>query len=535
MNFIVFDTEDNSPELMKSGKSGFDKTVTQIAALSDDDTPREYYSRGDVSGFIKWLLKQPEKFIYAHNLQYDLGNIFGDNLDSFDMVMVGGRLIRASWRGKVFVDSFNVWPMSAKKIGKAFGLVKLEMDIHSREYVFRDVEIIRKAMLFAWQFVGIMGLPSLPPTLGGLSVKVWKAMGGQNCHDSSVLSRQALFGGRVELFKQHNDTPIQCYTDINSLYPFVMAVNEYPDMLEPQSELTKFGIADVTVRQPETDLTVLPVRSEEGMIIYPYGKFRGTWTIAEIRYAETCGLKIERVHEVMGTNSSMNPYSEFVERIYKQRLAANSEAEKLFFKLLMNNLYGRLSVSGKISRSVNQTKDNCNSGVPYGKKVLCEYLMPLSDEVNWSHGAHVTAYGRIELHKYMRKIGASNMIYCDTDSTIFDCPSRHIPFPTGKEIGAMKNEGWQVGGCETYAPKCYRLGENYKAKGVPVRLAEQFVKTGEVHFDLPFKLRESVRFFDNGNSKKLSVWRNVSRTRKSEYLRKELKNNRYFPCHFTNV
>ena len=78
MNFICFDTEDNSKELLQSGGSGFDKVVTQIAAITAEG--KRYHNRGDVAKFLEWLQRQPEKYIYAHNLQYDIGNLFSDKL-----------------------------------------------------------------------------------------------------------------------------------------------------------------------------------------------------------------------------------------------------------------------------------------------------------------------------------------------------------------------------------------------------------------------------------------------------------------------
>lgn len=556
-DFICFDTEDDSKELMEAGKSGFDKRVTQIAAIT---APGEkYYNKGDVPKFLEWLRRRKEKFIYSLNIQYDLGNLFGDEIDKLDVVMVGGRTIRATWGNKVFVDVFNIWPMSAKKLGKAFGLEKLETEnmAEDKEYVFRDVEIIRQAMLFAWKFVDSLGLKYLPATLGGLCIKVWQNWGGENVHDSSELSREAYYGGRVELFKSHDDSGEIAWTDINSLYPFVMQ-QRFPAMLEDMgTQLTEYGIATVTMSQPKASIVTLPYRNAKERILYPWGKFKGTWTVAEIREAEANGARIEKVWQVMGCNDYIIPYSTFVNRLYNLRLESKSEAEKLFYKLLMNNLYGRLGTSGTIGRSVWQNDRNKYDGVPYGDKVLVNYNMPLSEETNWSHAAYVTAYGRIELLKYMRTIGATNLIYTDTDSTIFDCPGlsrsrQQVPFATGNKLGEMKLEqrcsvcgqkyvkedcaahdgkplDWWTG-CETYAPKLYKANNVFKAKGVPVKHAEKFIKTGHAEFDLPFKMREAIRFFDRKNSRKLSVWRNVQKFRRESYDRKSLTDNRFFPC-----
>lgn len=527
--FICADTEDDSKEIMQSGGDPFKKRVTQIAAITAEG--KRYYNKGDIKAFLRWITQQPEPFIYFHNVQYDLGNLFGKELDKLDCTLVGGRMIKAVWGKKTFLDSFNMWPMSVKAIGKAFHLEKIETHsmANDKEYVFRDVEIILKAMTFAWNIALLAGLKRLPNTFGTLGVKLWQAWGGSNCHDSLELSREALYGGRVELFKPHDETGKVAYTDINSLYPYVMQ-KDYPGPLEDcETNLAEHGIAHVTMSQPETDLPVLPLRGKDGRILYPWGKFSGVWTLPELREAEKRGARIIKVHQCYGTNEVSKPYKFFTDRLYKARLASESTAEKTFFKFIMNSLYGRLGTTGVIGRTVYQTDRNCNDGVPFGEKVLVSYSMPLSEETNWCHAAYVSGYGRLELLKYLTLIPGKDRIYCDTDSTIFDCASGKIPFPIGPELGKMKLEGWQPG-AEVFAPKLYHAGDTWKAKGVPQRLARQFIEQKLVHFDLPFKYREAVAFFDRKNSKRLSVWRTVEKRMITGYNRKKLVNGHFYPC-----
>lgn len=529
--FLCFDTEDDSKECMApgSGKTGFDKKVTQIAAITAEG--KRYYNRGDVKDFKRWLGQQPETYIYSLNIKYDLGALFGDALDELDQTLVGGRVIKAVWGKKVFLDVFNIWPMSVKMLGKAFGLEKIETEdmAHDKEYVFRDVEIIRLAMLFVWEYCREIGLEKCPNTLGSLCVAIWKEWGGTNCHDSTDLCREGLFGGRVELFKRENDSRHICWTDINSLYPSVM-LGAFPGPLEVwrKKRLPRFGVAQVTVAVPKMALCPLPLRREDGMILYPWGKFTGTWPICELNNAVEMGVKIVKRHACYGTDEATYPYKDLFQRLYANRLKSKSPGEYEFWKRLMTTLHGRLGTKGKIGRTVWQTEKNKNHGVPFGERVLVTYQMPLNEEINWCHAAYVSAYGRIAILRYMRLIGAESMIYCDTDSAIFDCPTKKIPFETGKELGQMKLVGWEKH-CETFAPKMYHIGKTWKAKGVPVRLAREFITQGAVEYDMPFNMREAIAFFDRGNIKKLAVWRRVRKERKTTYTRKKLVGNRYFP------
>jgi len=570
--FICFYTEDNSEELAKQVKAGvpgvtmFDKKVTQIAAITAQG--KKFYTPGFIGNFLEWLLAEAKSmmreqkvttiYVYALNVQYDLGNLFGDILDVLDCTLVGGRMIKAVWGPITFVDVWNIYQCSVKKLGETFGLEKLETKNMATDqaYVYRDVEIIHAAMLYVWKFAARMGLSGVPPTMGSLGVNLWKQWGGETIHHSNEMTRDAIYGGRVELFKTRNDCSDVRYCDINSLYPTMMT-KEFPGELEDTGkELLRLGIAHVTIKIPKRDIMVLPWRSPDGKILYPWGELTGVWTIAEIRAACKRGAKILEVHQVLSTNEGFYPYREYMRRVYRIRKESKSKTEKNLFKLLMNTLYGRTGTTGVIGRTVTQTEENQDEGICFGSRVLINYSMPLGAEVNWSHAAYITSYGRLELLKYLELIGAEKLIYCDTDSVIFDAPGGIIPFPTGPELGQMKietkcsvcNEGWHPdkpceGGieienwenCITYAPKMYKLAAQHKAKGVPKKLQREFIEKGKASFDLPYKFREAVTFFDRDNAKKLSVWRQVEKENRANYDKKELRGNRYFPLRIDAV
>lgn len=522
-NFLAADTEDNSKELLESGKSGFEKKVTQIACVDCDGN--RYYFGGLVDKFLEWVKERPEKIIYFHNLQYDLGNLFGDNLDKIDVVLVGSRLIKARWNGKIFLDSFNIWPMALKKLGEKFDLQKLEMDLSTNDYVFRDCEIVMEAMRFANNFADKYNV-TLPATLGGFAVKVFHALGLNNFQETISFAKDAFYGGRVELFHVGGNDTVQ-YVDINSLYPFCMC-KEFPGELTESKKINgMFGIADVKIIVPEMYIAPLPVRREDGAIYYPIGEIRGWYTFEEIQYAVSVGCKIEKVYRAFNSKHGKKYYQPFVSQLYEMRKNSDSESEKLMLKLLMNNLYGQLAVNGVITRSIFTDWERMeDDSVIYGEKMLADVEMPLPDHCNYLHAAYVTSYARVELMKYLRKIHEEKLIYCDTDSVIFF--GENVPFETGNELGQMKIVS--VEKCAyTYAPKIYNVGKEYKAKGIPQKKAKEFIEKGWVEVEQPFKFREACAFFDNGNIRKLSVWRKFKKHFNTKYDKKELRGNQYFP------
>jgi hypothetical protein len=526
---IVYDTEDNSRELLASGGSGFDKKLTQIAAITD--TGKRFHNTGNVRQFLKWCHETGHDDIWAFNAQYDIGNLCHKagvlKLDDFDVTMVKGRFIKAKVEGLNFYDVQNISGAgsSVKSLGKSVGLEKLEFDANGKDYVFRDCEIPLRWLKFVKEQCDELGLKKIPPTLGGLCTGAFYALGNANWFEAGEDSHDAITGARVELFNGGGRGRI-AYVDINSLYPHCLT-ELFPTAMDKLDTLDGYGIARATVEVPPCVIAPLPLKDETGRLIFPTGKFSGVWTIAELKNAVRHGTKIRKVKWIYGSLTGRAYYRDYILTMYQNRLAAKSDAESLFWKLLMNNLYGRLAIGGVISRSMRLTDKTKGKGVPYGGKTLCEYSMPLPEFTNYLHAAHVLSYARIRLQDFLRKVPAQDLIYCDTDSVIFFCRG-DLPFPVSKELGQMKLESWGSR-CVPYLPKTYIFDETYKAKGVPKKCAKDFIEQGRAEFDLPFKLREAINFYDADNSRKLSVWRHLEKIRQTSYDRKEVKGRFYLP------
>lgn len=112
--------------------------------------------------------------------------------------------------------------------------------------------------------------------------------------------RNAFYGGHVDVY-----TPLGNnikYYDVNSLYPFVMANNDFP-IGEPtlffDKELNNyFGIIYCKVTTPKyKDKPVLPFRGDDGTIYYPNGNWKGMYFSEELKKAvNKYGYKIEIIY-----------------------------------------------------------------------------------------------------------------------------------------------------------------------------------------------------------------------------------------------
>lgn len=597
MKFCCFDTEDNSPELEERGRPGYEKKVTLVCGIGVNGDPfwfrpkvKRTIKEGsfkryemDMAPFYSWLTAQGDGvYCYAHNLQYDLGNVFW-RPDDYDVTMVGNRIVNARWGSTVFRDTYNLWPMKLEKIGKAVGLEKGRLDVHSIDYVLRDVEITREAVRVAAKLAAEHDV-ELPGTLGSFAVKIWHALGGDNWHCSALNCREAYYGGRVELFREEMAGNI-IYVDINSLYPFVMT-RAYPtedalwcgygDLHRFTKALTNlkrplFGIVRLRLDVPKCFIAPLPVETPQG-ISYPYGEIEGSYTIAEVRNALLHGAKIVQVFEAYGSTEAADYYGDFVRHFYELRKVEKDEGRKLFYKLLMNNLYGQLGMTGLVGRSLlleNQIETDAEGeprllreGIPYGSRLLAEIQMPLPDHCNYMHAAHVTSYARLEIQKYARKVPQKNLGYMDTDSLMFlHDAGKPLPFGVGNELGQMKLEAECVY-AQLRGPKFYHLKdrkgrETWKAKGVSGRKSSQmqkmadaglindhdvmtyaqlFHRDGTVSYLQPFRLREHIHYFDkqetegyNLESRINSVWHPVTKAHRTQYAKKVLRAGRYYP------
>lgn len=513
--------------------------VTLCAVYGEDG---KYWIWKKAGEFRKWCDENKDRapIVFCHNLEYDLVNEFGAFFPYLSLTYLKGKLISAQYGRVKFFDSFNHYRMALKKIGEAFGIKKLAYDIYSEDYVLTDAKIPVMAMAFTRDYLESIG-GEMGATAGSSAISVWLNMTGSEFLTGPLDNewlRAGYAGGRTEIFRSRTEGNIKGY-DVNSMYPYCM-ISEYPMLLNEDLTISKRkGMAECTVSVPTSDY-VGPLfwRDAKDRLVYPVGRFRGIWTYDELRYAESLGTKILKVHKSIGSNYCERPFDDYIYTIYAKRKASTNPAEREVLKVILNSLYGKLASRNCITRVVSKY-ELLKSGNKRIKDVqwidhnrgLLDFFTPQQRYVNVLWGAMVTANARILLTKYLRQVAPEKLCYCDTDSIY--CLDTDLPL--SPELGGLKLEK-TAKIMTVLQPKAYRLDDDYKAKGVPkpklndageivIDFAKQYMEDGLTEFQAPVRFRESLR----RKNAKANQWVTKKKGRKTDYTAKALSGYRYFP------
>lgn len=498
--FVSFDTEDDT------------RGSTLLVVFFDGERAKVYRKTQAAIEFLLNLSARKRVILTAHNLEYDLVNLFGGRLRMLEWRFFGSRLISAKLGGTNFTcwDSLNhSYHSPLWKLGETVGYPKLESDygwtkgrrLTSKDvnYCVRDAEIGWKYMdsqAGLYERIGAQMKSTTPATaLDYYRRKFLREPLYELTGTARGFFRKAYYGGRVEIFRLGKLRGRMWYCDVNSLYPAAMR-RAYPDVND-LSEGGRFGVTSATVTVPDMPIPPLPVR-RDGKLVFPVGRIQGTWCTCELVYAQTLGCRIEELRSTIGSNRKVYPFRSYVNRCYAARLKSQTELERTMWKFILNGLYGKFGTSNLGAQRLVDPKSfpvsKCNGREFYVGDLLCveEQTDPPSyANVLWA--AWTTAVARIILHKALLKAErAGELVYCDTDSVIVR--AKRNPFKTGSKLGEWKLEA-TLSEFEAKAPKLYRYvtkdGETVKAKGVPSDYAEQFFEKMSVTYRKPLRVREA--------------------------------------------
>lgn len=503
---------------------------------TEDDSCGKLYHINFYNGEKHWSFRDTDTAIqflenyslpvtcWAVNLEYDIINLFRDRFSKIRWNFGRTSLVSAQFGKWLFYDTLRHWKMSVRDMGTFIGLPKMEFDPNNLEYCRRDCEVTFNFVSRMSEIYGRIGIP-IKSTLPSSVYQFWLKnycrkrlpILGKRMLDTF---RRSYYGGRTECFFIGNwNAPVHV-VDVNSLYPYVMQ-SEYPaySRIEKRFHLNGFGVTYCEVEVKKTDIPPLPYRTETGKLIYPIGRFRGSWANHELNYAVQTGFaKIKKVFNSFCFPVSCFPFKDFVSDFFNRRKNSDSDLMRMTYKIAMNSLYGKFgqgnekTVVTTFSKWLNSRKGLDSDQIQqYGDLIIYkkEGDYPLNTNMIWA--LYTTAYARIYLHKAMMKVMArgGRVLYCDTDSIVFSGEKDLVD--TSGHLGAFKDEGTYPN-AHFKLPKLYRLGDKIRAKGVPLKNQNEFFDWGTVEFMKPVKFKESLR-----RGIKANVWMPHTKAIRSSY------------------
>ena len=505
MKIFSFDTEDDS------------KGNPLLVDFYDGE---KHHTFTDTEKAWEWIINQEPAHVWACNAEYDLLNLFqGWTAKVLTLQYVSSGLMRATMDESdiTFYDTLRHWPMSVEAMGQYIGKPK-EKDYLSDKVTPKLIRACQRDSEIVYDFVKVMlgqyfnlGL-KIKSTLPAMAMQYWQTFNQLDLPRLKNLIREKFregyYGGRVEVFRFGEiDGPIYHY-DINSLYPYVMANYTYPDITicsrqTRNPDLNNYGMASVEIEIPYHNIPCLPYRSDKE-ILFPYGRISGVYCYPEIRQALKDGAVIRKINWSIEYDRGLSPFKPYVDTCYGNRLKAETDLEKTFWKLMMNSLYGKFGSKDSLLTISKDREFTLKSPSRFSNVI-------------WA--AYVTTYARLVLLEKLRH--AKTVYYTDTDS-IFTPDI----LPVSKELGGLKLEGVYKK-AEFFGNKVYVIDETYRARGIPRKRkdssddpAKDFIRTGRCIFRRPARLRESRRASVEAN-----VWYEAEKTFNASYTKRKILTN----------
>lgn len=514
---IYFDTETRETKLSDTEKRldlsfGFALYTRRIASgkWGADDWTRFETLAGFWSFVEAHARPKTKLYVIAHNLIFDLTITHGFKelpargwkltkaiIDDPPSILV----YRKDKMTLCLIDSFNYFHSSLAELGESIGLSKLTMpgegatpeewDVYCR----RDVEVLRAAMESYIEFVKHNDLGNFQLTQASQAFNAYRHRFMHHailidCNDKALeLARNSYYGGRTEAFYLGETEGDFYLLDVNSMYPFVMSVFEYPTILQSVyhrvtvPELAEIIEASLVIGDVDlsTDEPAYPLRRKDGLV-FPVGSFRAALPTPELKYALEHG-HIKRVRR-LALYRGARLFEDYVTTLYNLRRdykAAGNKPFQYLCKLMLNSLYGKFGQCGRVytdsgaadslePRSWDEWDADRKCFVKYRQfGGLVQSYKNEGESYNSSPAiaSHVTGYARAWLWKLICQAGRENVYYCDTDSILTNKAGYDIlaPLYVGDSLGELKLER-RFASLRINGPKDYRFGETTKIKGI---------------------------------------------------------------------
>lgn len=392
--------------------------------------------------------------LVAYNYRYDFPYILPLVDDMKTLWGPGGFITGRLKTGAKMIDLTNhTQKRSLEEIIRVMGLNEkgiqkhdLEIDPNRRDVRCRDdaratYELGKALQDFYYNRWGA----ELAPTIAGQAMMIFRTAylphtfirKGEETK-LNTLERKAYYGGRSECFRR-GIYEVHSY-DVKSMYPSVMKDNLMPDPTSARYikvgthyrhtfDSDMIGIYHVRVFVPKQVIGLLPYRTKDGKLIFPYGIFEGWYFNEELQAAQQYGAKILHCYEFIVYQKKLDLFSEYIDDMFQSRQEhPPGTLYNMMYKLLMNSLYGKFGQKNPVGTYTGKMEDYVGA-LPEGTKLNVPSHTVFDEEcINIPASAYEEAYGafpciaayitalaRVKLlHKLMEH--KDSVVYCDTDS-----------------------------------------------------------------------------------------------------------------------
>lgn len=494
----------------------------------------------DREEMISFFMKTPRfrhtgHWTFAHNLYFDIISMLKNtkHIETIKPLELHGSFIKANWKINDnqtirFYDTFSHLKGRLAKLGEILGIEKLEKPVFLgkkpkdkaewkilKEYNIRDSVVCLRIADFLQKNYNKIGC-NMKVTLPSTSMDLYKRKYQKESISQPprwVLDKQynAMRGGRTEVIRRGKIENCKIY-DVRSMYPAQMLYKEFPHPnychYKKYSKTNwrmynienREGISKVEMTSPYIHIPYLPVRMNS-KLLFPIGLIKGWYTHYEIRKAIELGYEIKTVKETFYYTRTFTPFRDFVTDMYGKRMdSGKNESMKLFYKILMNSLFGKFAQ--KIERGIqirhintfskkelNYLMNNTNCKIDfqgcyvyYGKTLTEQF----PSYINPILSTYITAYAR----DYLFSIKPKDTYYMDTDSFI---TKEDMTEECGVMLGELELQETIKTGI-LVRPKMYEINGKIKIKGCPrAQDIVSLIKSGIYKYTKMSKYRESIR------------------------------------------
>ena len=349
------------------------------------------------------------------------------------------------------VSTTNYFPVSLAILGGYLGIPKMRVKFGNcsryelSKYCRRDVVIIQKAVEYYLKFIDAHNLGRFCLSRASQALVAYRyrfMTKGIYLHkepEVQKLEMAAYAGGRVEA-RFLGTLPKDDYIslDINSMYPYVMTkfkmpvklvdYQDYGSIMNLPMILKDYAvIADVLIDTSEPAYAVKRL----GKLIFPIGTFRTTLCSGGLEYAyKHKHLRSIGKMSIYKKDYIFNDYVDYFIKLKQQYSKAGNKFLRELTKYFLLYLYGKFAQQKDIVIATEditykgyyriETYDLVTGQTETETKLFNKKWVTFGREPAGccftAIAAHVTEYARFHLYKLMKKVGADNVLYCDTDS-----------------------------------------------------------------------------------------------------------------------